>query len=307
MTNHQIQRKKSGGRGGLIAILIILLLILAGANAYVYYMKYQADQQIRELQVEVDTLKALSEALEKKKQELEQLLAQAELENDSLRLELQAKIEQLEEAERKIRYWRNRAAYYRKQSGSAEFKQKIKELRDSIRLYRTKIAEIQAQADQLLAQVREYESKIAMLSEQNKELQEALARKILVQDITIEGLRKRRDKEYPTNRARLVSRLRICFKLEHNEYIQEESLEIMFRIIDPTGATLQMKSMGSGTFTGVDGKEYPYTFKTSVVYPPVSPRTCIYWEPFSKLQRGTYKVKLYYKGAQIGGGTFSLR
>lgn len=306
------QKPRRSGTGWLV-FLILLAVVLSGGNAYLYYLHQKQTQQVASLQdsltvlhTRVDTLNALLAALDSQRSRLQAQLNTLHLENDSLR-------QALEDQLKKISYWRNRVYYWKRKyeelekevgGGSPEEQAVWKARYDSLlQEYQT----LKARTEELMDQTRELEASIQHLTEENEKLKQELVRKILAYDVEVEGYRIIQEREVPTNKAKKVKRLRICFKLEENPAIKKESLDILFRIIDPNGVTLAMESAGSGKFTGADGKEYPYTFKTSVVYPPVSPRTCLYWDPFLTLTKGTYFVKLYHEGALIGSGSFYLR
>ncbi len=310
-TTQQPAGRNRRSNTGWIVFLLLLALLLAGGNAYLYYLFSNKEQEALAWKTRVDTLEALNQRLEALKQRLQREVDSLAQVNLALAQEKQAILDSVERLQKKLARYRRAVAYWRKQAQSAQPTGTTMP-KDVVprRQYDSLLAEynrLRAEVRNLEALVAEKDNQISALQNELEEVRKELARKILASDITVTGFRKKKDQDVPTDKARKIERLKICFKLEQNPHIQEESLDILFRIIAPTGETLQMQSMGSGTFTGTDGRQYPYTFKSSVVYPPAGPKTCLYWEPFLELTRGQHKIFLYYNGALIGSSTFYLR
>ena len=318
MAEHQppvsgkVERKK--GRGWLW-FLLLLVLLLAGLNGYVYMNYQKAQQEITALNSQIDTLELIEQRLEQQIQQYQDSIQQLTLrleEAQAEREELLAEIKRLEKEaraadwlRRQVRKLKKELAKYQESGPPTEGEKgvdyaKYMQLQEE---YKRLKAEYMALQQQLQAKV----DSIAQLQGRVKELEEAMSGFLVAKNIDITPIRVKKGEEVPTTKAKKVSAIRLCFSLAENPYLKEDKLKLLVRIIDPEGVTLYKESAGSGRFTTPEGREKPYTFDMEVVYPPVTPQTCVYWEPFMPLNKGTYRVEIYYRGNMIGGAKFSLR
>ena len=304
------ERKKGGKRW--IIILLLLILALAGLNGYIY-MNYQKLEQInKDLTVKIDTLEMLQKELEKRIQLYEDSIARLKASLDEKDAELAQKIAELEEKNQKIK--RLQGAIWRLKKKLKEYEQqgpKQEEggpsLAEQYQQLQQEYQQLKQQYDALMAQLSEKDQTIENLMERLKNMETELGSFIPLKSLEITPIRIKEGQELPTKRARKVSALKICFTPETNPHVKAEEIEIMFRIIDPEGVTLYNESAGSGRFATPDGREKPYTFKNTFVYPPVNTPVCTYWEPFTTLTKGTHKLELYYNGRFMGAQSFYLK
>jgi hypothetical protein len=79
------------------------------------------------------------------------------------------------------------------------------------------------------------------------------------------------------------------------------------RIINPTGETIQVESLGSGVLNNVETtEEVAYTKSKELMYTGTDAMSCLSWQSDTEMEKGLYAVEVYNKGYLAGKSTFKL-
>ena len=75
------------------------------------------------------------------------------------------------------------------------------------------------------------------------------------------------------------------------------------RITQPNDELLTKASSGTFAF---EGKQIPYSIRREIEYNGEDTPVTMYWPVEESLQSGTYRVKIFADGNQIGSASFAL-
>lgn len=118
----------------------------------------------------------------------------------------------------------------------------------------------------------------------------------------------KKQKEEIVKKAKDAEKLRLCFDLLQNKIAPKGPTELIIRIIDPTGSTIQIQSLGSGSIIeNTTGNSIPYTYSISPSYDNENKQVCSYWKQNYSFPAGNYSVEIYQKGLLIGQAVFNLK
>lgn len=118
----------------------------------------------------------------------------------------------------------------------------------------------------------------------------------------------KKGKEEDVSKAKDAEKIRICFDLLQNKIAPKGPTELIVRIVAPEGNTIQIQSLGSGTFVeATTGNEVPYTYSISPSFENETKQVCSYWKQNYSFVPGKYSVEIYQKGLLIGQSGFSLK
>jgi hypothetical protein len=128
------------------------------------------------------------------------------------------------------------------------------------------------------------------------------------QNLEITGVKyKKNGKEVTTSKVNKLEQLRICFETGDNSVIEPGTVELLVRIINPSGVTIVVESMGSGIFDEKSsGEEMQYTKSIEFEYENTNKRICVYWSE-QVYEEGVYQVEVYQSGMLIGQGSVELK
>ncbi len=305
MIGDQTGQKKKKSKN-IIGILIIIFLLII--NGYLVFNNIESKK-------EKNTISNELKSLEIKKLELE-------LELNKTMVELNEFRGQTEELDSILNIANNelieKQAYIQRlfRQNNAD-KSLIKKLLNEVRL--TKEAYL-AQIDVLIQENKELitenlilKENTQMLKKRNKYLEQKFAIGSVLKAINVDakGYREKSEGSYkPSNNAKKVTRIEVCFDIEENKVLDNDKIEILLCIINPDGNILTTKSAGSGTFKLAESdKDMQYTKSISFDYKNAEKYVCMRWkrsQGFS-YKEGVYYIKIFNNGYLIGSSEFELK
>lgn len=156
--------------------------------------------------------------------------------------------------------------------------------------------------EKLNATVQDYSAKNEFLSDKVKKAADLKAEGVKVFAVTSKG----KTKESGKYRAKKVDKLKVVFNLPPNPVAENDSKEIVMRVLDPDGAVISDSSMGSGVFN-FNGKELAFTSKEQISYTNNNQTVEMLYAKGSPYRSGKYNVELYAEGFKIGEGGFVIK
>lgn len=176
--------------------------------------------------------------------------------------------------------------------------------------YLAQIEQLVAENEALTASLEEEREKNQVLSAENEYLGEKFVQGSLLQtqNLEITGVKyKKNGKEVTTLKTNKLEQLRVCFETGENKVIEPGPVEMLVRIINPTGVTIVVESLGSGVFDNKDsGEEMQYTKAIQFDYENSNKRICVYWSE-QVYESGEYQVEVYQSGLLIGESSVTLK
>jgi hypothetical protein len=107
------------------------------------------------------------------------------------------------------------------------------------------------------------------------------------------------------NRAGKVDKIRSCFTLSENTLAKAGKKYIYLQVIGPDGKVI---SSSSGNVVSINGVNTIFTERKEIDYTNQSIDVCIYYDVTQDaLSKGSYVVKLFCDGSQIGSDSFTLK
>lgn len=131
-----------------------------------------------------------------------------------------------------------------------------------------------------------------------------------VRSVSILGIKEKSNgKEVETANFKRVDKLAINFTLQNNPAADSGQKEYVVQVVAPDGNIVHNEEYGSGEFVSEaqEGLKMPYTTKTVVDYEKTEKEVSLYWKQEAPYQKGTYSVKVYEKGYEVGQGSFELK
>jgi len=317
----------------LIAVASITIVALLGIIGWLYYNNTQQDKLIEKHKMEVDEATAVNQELEKEYYEALADLEELRGDNTELNAMIETQKDELKKQKNEI-------------SGLISSKKNLAAAREEIKLLKTNaesaLAELTKlrEENQMLAANNEKltEEKEILTSEISKERQvtdelltvkaalmdekegltkekNMLSKKVTrasvinVTDIDVQGYKLRANgKEVKKGNAKNVDLLKICFKANENAVSDPGNEEFYVRIINPTGETIQVESLGSGVISNVEsGEEVAFTKVKELMYTGTDAMSCLSWQSDTEMAQGLYSVEVYNKGYVAGKTTFNLK
>jgi chromosome segregation ATPase len=185
---------------------------------------------------------------------------------------------------------------------------------NNIEEYRTEISGLQQKLENYLLLV---DSMKTTMQEQTKESRDKIADLLAARDSLASKIKKasrlhaysldvmvenKRGKR--TMKPNRVQRVRICFTLAQNIFLEEGNKNIYLRILRPDERLIYASPTD---LFEANGQELGYTAKAKVDYENVDTRVCITWENIKgDLDEGLYYVNIYTDGYEIGSRSFLL-
>lgn len=114
--------------------------------------------------------------------------------------------------------------------------------------------------------------------------------------------------EKETGRANKSDKLRFCFDIPENHVADKGEKTILLRLLNPQGATVAIKSQGSGIFIVAEtGEQMQYTTKGTFDYEGKSKSVCMYWSQTNPFPEGDYTAYFYQDGHLLKEQKFVLK
>lgn len=316
-----------------LPIIIGLLIASLGANAFLFFNK----QKQQEIIVSTETKLTESERL---KGELEKQYYQALQDLEKQRTDNKSLNDQIDSMKSDLKTQKDRIARLlgdSKNLGNA--KKEMAALRTQVDGYLAEISKLKSENEALVQtnNVLSTEKKtLTMTLEEQKKTNEelstakavlasekekltgentVLAKKVniasvvKVNNIDVSGFTvKSSGKEVEKSRAKRIDGLKICFDVTDNDVTDAGVEQFYIRVINPTGETQAIESLGSGELVNqANNEKIKYTSLKGIKYENAAQNTCMNWQPNMPFQEGTYTVEIYNKGYLSGTSTFKLK
>ncbi len=279
-------------------LLIILIFALAGALIYLY-MEY--DKQMERAKMVEKELKIERKELAGELKNMHTKYDSLKTENDTINRKLEFEQEKIE------RLLKVRASNLHK---IRLYRKELSTLREIMKSYVVQIDSLNRRNEMLRAENKVVKTQLRQTEESNVKLQkdkEELSSKVKQAEvltatgITAVGLN---DRSKEKEKIDKITKLRVCYTVRENAIAEAGRRFIYLRIIRPDDVVLTSSAKNMIT---VNNEEIIYSAKRELNYENKDISMCIYYDNTEEeLIPGTYKVKLYSKGALIGETTFAL-
>ncbi|MCB0533736.1 MAG: hypothetical protein H6574_05320 [Lewinellaceae bacterium] len=314
----------------MLTIAGIAIAVLLGLSIFLMISKYKSSQQLEATSLELNEQKQAFAELDTKYNDAVAQLEQQKGLNAQLDEKINQQLQQLEQnktqIEQMIREKRDyRAAIGRLESQKKQYLAEIDKLKEEIGILTEKNTELSTENENLNTSLSETQTmlsqestaKAALISEKTQLETEraALSKKvdiasaIRVKNITVKAVDVRSSgKEKSKTRASKVDKLNICFVTEPNEVVPSGEETFYITVVDPTGATLAVESLGSGIAQDKrNEQDFRYTTVATCNYANGESNVCGAWQPGQNFVKGKYEVKIFNKGYLVGTGSFNLK
>ncbi len=326
-----MNKTKSQKRLTAIALLAIISLLIV--NAILLYNKYKQDKIIHDKTERIDEISDMRTDLEKEYyealSELEEMRGDNTELNDminkqkeDLRIQKEKIIglikdsDDLKRARVEMQNMRVKIDNYIQQVSQLEkenrlLKDSTSALREDRLLLTQKIAEERHVNDELLSVKASLTEANESLEEERTTLVEKVSRASVIEvaNVQVEGFRYgNTGQERNRKKAKNIEVLKICFDAQPNNLAEMGEEQFFVRIVDPTGKTLAIESLGSGIMQNdLTDTKVRYTKSATVDYKREEQTTCVAWEPNLPFKEGEYLVEIYNKGFLSGSTLFELK
>ncbi|WP_143960720.1 hypothetical protein [Litoribacter populi] len=168
--------------------------------------------------------------------------------------------------------------------------------------------ELYTENKQLKTTQAEIEEEVAQLNIKQQQLTEKVtkAERLRAENILVAAVNSRGREREDNFRNRQLDKLKISFDLIENEITPAGTKDIFVQVIAPNNQVIFDIARGSGTFD-LEGKEEFFTAKQDILYNNTSQKLTYYYEKGTDYAPGTYKVRIFADGFQIGNREFEVR
>ncbi|HRH58704.1 MAG TPA: hypothetical protein PLS10_13720 [Chitinophagales bacterium] len=317
------ENETSNSNGKLHAMYIVLIALLIGGLVYTNIRLKKSKETIVVTEKQRDDVSALKAELDKKYTESMQEIESYRADNAELDSLLTVKEQELSSKRAKIDALLSEVSKLKAGDASkakllAEAQAMMKQMDDDKVRLQTSIDSLLAvnkilyqERDSITGELSNTLQKKQQVDEENKKMKDRIDKASILSTANIQcsPIRMtRKGKEDEVSKAKDAEKLRICFDLLQNKIAPNGETEISVRIISPDGSTIQMQSLGSGTFKeATTGNEIPFTYNISPDYQNETKTVCSYWAQTFKFAAGKYSVEVYEKGFLIGQSSFVMK
>ena len=317
------ENETSNSNGKLHAMYIVLIALLIGGLVYTNIRLKKSKETIVVTEKQRDDVSALKAELDKKYTESMQEIESYRADNAELDSLLTVKEQELSSKRAKIDALLSEVSKLKAGDASkakllAEAQAMMKQMDDDKVRLQTSIDSLLAvnkilyqERDSITGELSNTLQKKQQVDEENKKMKDRIDKASILSTANIQcsPIRMtRKGKEDEVSKAKDAEKLRICFDLLQNKIAPNGETEISVRIISPDGSTIQMQSLGSGTFKeATTGNEIPFTYNISPDYQNETKTVCSYWAQTFKFAAGKYSVEVYEKGFLIGQSSFMMK
>lgn len=314
----------------MLTIAGIAIAVLLGLSIFLMISKYKSGQQLEATSLELNEQKQAFAELDTKYNDAVAQLEQQKGLNAQLDEKINQQLQQLEQnksqIETLIREKRDyRTAMNRLESQKKQYLAEIDKLKEEIGILTERNTELTTENENLNTSLTETQTmlteessaKAALISEKTQLESERntlskkvdIASAIRVKNITVKAVDVRSSgKEKTKTRASKVDKLNICFVTSANEVVESGEETFYITVVDPTGATLAVESLGSGIAQDKrNEQEFRYTTIATCNYSNGETDVCGAWQPGQNFVKGKYEVKIFNKGYLVGTGAFNLK
>ncbi len=315
--------ENENSNGKLHAMYIVLIALLIGGLVYTNLKLKKSKETIVVTEKQRDDVSTLKQELDSKYAESMQDIERYRAENAGLDSLLTVKEQELGAKRAKVDALLSEVSKLKNGDATkskllAEAQTLIKQMEDDKVRMQTSIDSLIA-VNQILFQERDSISgelkttiqKKQEVDDENQKMKDRIDKASILTTANIQCSPIRitkKGKEDEVSKAKDAEKLRICFDLLQNKISPSGQTALSIRIISPDGSTIQMQSLGSGTFKeATTGNEIPYTYTISPDYQNETKTVCSYWAQTFKFASGKYSVEVYQNGFLIGQSTFTMK
>jgi len=314
----------------LLTMAGIAIAVLLGLSIFLMVSKYKTGQELDTAKIEMNDQKQAFAELDTKYNDAVAQLEQQKGLNAQLDEKINQQLQQLEQnksqIEQMIREKRDvKSAMARLESQKKQYLAEIDKLKADVGILTEKNTQLSTENQTLNSSLTETQTRLseestakASLISEKTQLEterQVLSKKvdiasaIRVKNITVKAVDVRSSgKEKSKSRASKVDKLNICFVTEPNEVVPSGEETFYLTVIDPTGATLAVESLGSGIAQDKrNEQEFRYTTTATTNYQNGESNVCGAWQPGQNFVKGKYEVKIFNKGYLVGSGSFNLK
>lgn len=314
----------------LLTMAGIAIAVLLGLSIFLMVSKYKTGQELDTARIEMNEQKQAFAELDTKYNDAVAQLEQQKGLNAQLDEKINQQLQQLEQnksqIENLIREKRDyKSALARMESQKQQYLAEIDKLKAEVGILTEKNTQLSTENQTLNTSLTETQTRLseestakaALISEktQLETERQVLSKKvdiasaIRVKNITVKAVDVRNSgKEKSKSRASKVDKLNICFVTEPNEVVPAGEETFYLTVIDPTGATLAVESLGSGVAQDKrNEQEFRFTTTATTNYQNGESNVCGAWQPGQNFVKGKYEVKIFNKGYLVGTGSFNLK
>ncbi|AWW31790.1 hypothetical protein DN752_17560 [Echinicola strongylocentroti] len=154
----------------------------------------------------------------------------------------------------------------------------------------------------------EIEDSIVQLNLKQEKLEEKvnIAQKLYAENIVVAAVNSRGREREGSFRNRHIDKLKVSLDITENNVAEPGTRDIFVQVIAPNNQVIFDIAKGSGTFT-IDGREEFYTAKQAILYDNTRKSLIYLYQKESDYPEGTYQVKVYSEGFNIGNRTFEVK
>jgi hypothetical protein len=302
----RVSNEQARATNRLLIIIIVILSIALGITLWQYFdLRKTVSQKGSEIELLHDERGELENELNDMLAELDTM----ETNNDSMKVELANRKLEIEDLLAKVKD-KDFAIY--------KLKKETKTLRTIMKGYVVTIDSLNTlnvglrnENEQVRRTLSEERSKAKELQKSNENLSSkvALASRLDVSDVSVFGVRVRRDMTgRETDRAKRTDKIRVCFTLNENKVAKAEKKDLYLRIIAPDGLPLTEGTTDEYKFEFNGTKGY-YSDKLQVEYSNEAKEYCLDWAKPSEdyeVQAGKYTIFLYAEDYEMASTTHEL-
>lgn len=303
-SNFQEKPSKNENGKNILIIVLIILVVISGIKLYMDHvdksrkseeililseenndlnrridsMTYQLDLRIQEIEKLGGDVKALEEIRE-------QLIAERNSDKKRTSQEIAALNQRISSYSKTI------------QEKDAEILQ-LREINQ----------QLYAENEGLKSTQSQIEEEVVKLNMKQQELQEKVnvAAVLKAENIVVAAVNSRGREREDGFRDRQIEKLKISFNIADNKVAEHGNRDIYVQVIAPNNQPIFDIAKGSGTFT-IDGREEFYTAHQDLFFNNTKQALTYYYEKGSKYTSGTYEVRIYADGYQIGSSSFEVK
>jgi len=171
--------------------------------------------------------------------------------------------------------------------------------------------ELKEENEQIRTSYQKEQQKTSTLQKDKEALTEkvTMAAVLRAYQITAIGVRGSGTKERPTDKAKRVERIKVCFTLGENPLLSAGAKLVYIRIARPDKLILSQGKGDDYSFS-YKGEILQYTTRETANYQNLAINLCSYWVNRSTkedLPEGTYVVTVYADDTEIGQTSFELK
>jgi myosin heavy subunit len=325
--------KPDNSKQRLIAIAAVVIVALLAINAVLLVSYTKRGKSNAELTSNLDESQQLKAELEKQYYEALSEMESMRGSNEEMNALIEQQKQDLTEQKGRIEelltdrknLGRARSEIKKLNQQVEQYLAELNQLREQNAALTSENSQLSEERNMLNADLQSERMNTAMLSSERALLvsekedlsntNQALSRKVTlasaikVNGIEVDGQKIRKSGKAVTRRdAENVDQVNICFNTAANDIAEPGTEEFMIRIINPTGETLAIENLGSGTFTSNStGEQVRYTTSKTMNYNGSAGQLCLLWAPGQSFPAGNYDLEIYNKGFLTGSTSFQLK